>query len=158
MLHSLNLRLPSKVIATGWIMAEDGKKMSKSLNNVIDPNEIIDLYGNDIFKYYIFKEFSIADDNNFSVKKMLELYNSDLANIFGNLVSRTIGMLKLYTDSVILRPVCAKSEYTETLLSAETKLLDSIEAAINNFDIKKVICMIVDYAKDLNKYVDDTKP
>jgi methionyl-tRNA synthetase len=135
-------------------MAEDGRKMSKSFGNVVDPNELIDKYGSDIVRYYFIKEFQIDSDNNFSENKLIETYNSDLANIFGNIVSRTIGMINLYNGGSLKQ---LKNTNTP-LIQIRKKFVNSIFALINSFNIKEVLIATVNFGKDINKYIEEKKP
>jgi methionyl-tRNA synthetase len=135
-------------------MAEDGRKMSKSFGNVVDPNELIDKYGSDIVRYYFIKEFQIDSDNNFSENKLIETYNSDLANIFGNIVSRTIGMINLYSNGSL-------KQLTNTntpLIQARKNFVNSISSLINSFNIKDVLVATVNFGKEINKYIEEKKP
>jgi methionyl-tRNA synthetase len=154
MLHSLKLRIPSHVLGHGFIMAVDGRKMSKSFGNVVDPNYLIDKYGSDIVRYYFIKEFTVDSDNNFSEEKLVEIYNADLANVYGNLVSRTLGMLNLYNNGIVPK----NNEKNNTLTNTEKKLIDSIKKSINEFDIKEVLISTINFAKDANKYIEESKP
>jgi methionyl-tRNA synthetase len=92
MLHCLKLRQPSHIISHGWIITKEGK-MSKSLGNVVDPYVLIDEYGADMLRYYLIKEIQIENDSVFDLNLFHETYNNDLANTFGNLVSRFHGMI-----------------------------------------------------------------
>lgn len=93
MLLSAGLKLPKTIFVHGWITSE-GKKMSKSLGNVVDPFEIIEKYGTDALRYYLLKEISATGDGNFSQKRFDEVYNGELANELGNLVMRVIVLSK----------------------------------------------------------------
>ena len=84
---SAKLDLPKKIFVHGYITAE-GKKMSKTLGNVIDPIEIIKKYGADALRYYLLREIPPFDDGDFSQRRFTEVYNADLANGLGNLVAR----------------------------------------------------------------------
>ncbi|MCK4525214.1 MAG: methionine--tRNA ligase, partial [Candidatus Andersenbacteria bacterium] len=89
MLLSIGLPLPKKIFVHGFITS-DGKKMSKSVGNVIDPFEVIDKYGVDALRYYLLKEIPSGGDGDFSYKRFEELYQADLANGIGNLTARII--------------------------------------------------------------------
>jgi methionyl-tRNA synthetase len=159
MLKCLNLRMPSHILSHGFIMAEDGRKMSKSFNNVIDPVEIIKEYGSDIVRYYLAKEFIIANDNHFSKKKLVELFNSDLANIYGNLVSRFLGMINKYTNGVIVKPDLTKlSANTTHTVAAMESLLDKCPQFINSYNLSGLLANILEIGKIANTYVELTKP
>jgi methionyl-tRNA synthetase len=137
-------------------MAEDGRKMSKSFGNVVDPNELIEQFGSDATRYYFMKEFGYQNDNNFSHRKFKELFNADLSNIFGNIVSRTIGMLKLYRNGVVYK---TKSYKEDLYLNIQkNKLINNCESTIAVYDIKQLLEEVVEFGKTINKYVEETKP
>lgn len=93
MLHAAGIALPKQVYVHGMIMAEDGKKMSKSLNNVVDPNDMLAKYPLDSFRYYLLRAIPAQNDGRFSEKELIEKHNAELGNSFGNLIMRVI---KLY--------------------------------------------------------------
>ncbi len=93
MLHAAELPLPQQVYVHGMILAEDGKKMSKSLNNVVDPNELLAKYPLDSFRYYLLRAIPAHGDGRFSEKELIEKHNAELGNSYGNLIMR---VLKLY--------------------------------------------------------------
>ena len=83
MLMALNLPLPETIFAHGW-WTVDGEKMSKSRGNVVDPNKMVDEFGADAFRYFLFREVPFGQDGDFSVPAMITTINSDLANGIGN--------------------------------------------------------------------------
>ena len=91
MLHSLGIELPKQVYVHGMVLAADGKKMSKSLGNVVDPKDLLEKYPLDTFRYYILRGIPSHDDGAFSEKELVEKHNNELGNDFGNLIMRRVG-------------------------------------------------------------------
>jgi methionyl-tRNA synthetase len=95
MLMGLGLPLPENIFAHGW-WTRDGRKMSKSLGNVIDPNEIAETYGADAFRYFLLREVPFGLDGDFSTETFITRFNTELANDLGNLLSRVLMMISKY--------------------------------------------------------------
>lgn len=102
-LIAINLPPPKKVFAHGWWTVE-GEKMSKSKGNIIDPNKIIDKYSSDVIRYFLFSEVTFGEDGDFSYQALVNRYNSDLADNFGNLVSRLLNMIETFFNGEIDNP------------------------------------------------------
>ncbi len=100
MLMGLGLPLPGNIFAHGW-WTQDGKKMSKSLGNVIDPHEVVDAYGADAFRYFVLREVPFGLDGDFSKETFVTRFNTELANDLGNLLSRVLTMIGKYFDGKI---------------------------------------------------------
>ncbi len=100
MLMGLDLPLPGNIFAHGW-WTRDGRKMSKSLGNVIDPNELVDAYGPDAFRYFVLREVPFGLDGDFSTETFITRFNTELANDLGNLLSRVMTMVGKYFEGNI---------------------------------------------------------
>jgi methionyl-tRNA synthetase len=100
MLMALGLPLPGNIFAHGW-WTQDGKKMSKSIGNVIDPHTIVDAYGTDAFRYFVLREVPFGLDGDFSTETFVTRFNTELANDLGNLLSRVLTMVGKYFDGKI---------------------------------------------------------
>jgi methionyl-tRNA synthetase len=153
MLMSAGLPIPKAVYVHGYITSE-GKKMSKSLNNVVDPNEYVEKFGADALRYYLLKEIPTTEDGDFSRERFETVYSSELANTIGNLVSRVLAMTAKYFDS----KVPEASRINKLMEKEAADAWKTYETAIDAFDLKKALEAAVHLAEYANKYVEDTKP
>ena len=134
-LMSLGLNMPRSIAAHGW-WTRDGKKMSKSLGNVVDPREVANAYGLEQFRYFLLREVPFGQDGDFSQKAIINRVNSELANELGNLLSRIVGMSAKYSDYVInskdvMKFFTAEIEEANSYLSAALNALE--EVATNRY-------------------------
>ncbi|MCI6002333.1 MAG: methionine--tRNA ligase, partial [Tenericutes bacterium] len=154
MLMALGLELPKKVFGHGWLII-DGGKISKSLGNYQDPREYIAMYGIDAVRYFVLREVPFGNDGNFSVDAMVTRANADLANVLGNLVNRTIGMINKYFDGVVTNTK-VNEEVDNKLIEETIGLKDVVENYMNGLEVSKAIASIFDVLRDCNKYIDET--
>jgi methionyl-tRNA synthetase len=136
----------------------DNEKMSKSLGNVVDPLDLVKEYGKDILRYFLLKEMSLETDTNFSKKLLLETYNADLANVYGNLVSRFIGMVHKFNNGVVKKPIKKNNPLTAKIITELKKTVNVAKKNINKYEINTLIYNILAFAKKVNKYIECTKP
>ncbi|HBA37520.1 MAG TPA: methionine--tRNA ligase, partial [Firmicutes bacterium] len=155
-LMALDLPLPKKVFGHGWLVI-DGNKISKSLGNYRDPREYIDAYGVDAVRYFSLREIPFGNDGNFSEDALIARINADLANIWGNLVNRTIGMANKYFGGTITNKKVPES-LDEDFIRQIDNLKKTTDEKIDELQISKVLEAIFDVLRASNKYIDDTTP
>jgi len=151
-----NLPLPKRIFAHGW-WTNEGKKISKSLGNTIDPNKIIDTFGLDQFRYFLLREVTLGQDGDFSEKALKNRVNSDLSNNFGNLVQRTIKFLFKNFEGVIPFQLDSNSLNNQPLKDSYF-LFSKVEKLITNFELSKGIDEIFVFISSLNKFMDESEP
>ena len=145
---------PKRVYGHGWILSGD-EKMSKSKGNILDPLEIIDVYGLDPLRYYLLKEVSFGNDGSISKEKLENCINSDLANNFGNLCQRVLSFADKNCSSII--PDHNFNNEDKVILESINDL-DKIRSFIDNQDINQYMSFIVDRLFASNKYFNDQEP
>ena len=156
MLKALDLPLPKKVFGHGWLVI-DGGKISKSLGNYKDPREYINAYGVDAVRYYALREVPFGSDGNFSEEALVTRTNSDLANILGNLVNRTIGMVNKYFDGKVTNTKIYE-DIDKDLIEYATSLKENVTTLVDNLELSNAIDKIFDLFRKCNKYIDDVTP
>lgn len=156
MLMALDLPLPDKVFGHGWLVINGGK-ISKSLGNYKDPREYIDTYGVDAIRYFALREVPFGSDGNFSEDALINRTNGDLANILGNLVNRTIGMINKYFDGVV-ENTNAFEEIDTNLINEAIELKEKVKKCMDELEVSKALECIFDLLRSCNKYIDDTTP
>ena len=156
MLMALDLPLPKKVFGHGWLKI-DGGKISKSLGNYKDPREYISQYGVDAVRYYALREVPFGSDGNFSLELLITRTNTDLANILGNLVNRTITMANKYFDGkVVNKGILCDAD--KELIALKEKALCVVREKMDNLEVNNAIDSIFDVLRRANKYIDEVQP
>ncbi len=156
MLMSAGIDLPQSIFAHGWWLNGESK-MSKSLGNVINPMDLIDDYGVDPVRYYLMREMVLGYDSNFTLESFIQRYNSDLANDFGNLLSRITTLIKKNYDGKIPEPGKLKKEDILFKKNGEY-LCKQVSNLIQDMCLNEAIEKIMQYIRTVNKYMEDNAP
>ncbi|MCP8971194.1 methionine--tRNA ligase [Ectobacillus ponti] len=156
-LMALDLPLPKKVFAHGWILMKDGK-MSKSKGNVVDPVTLIDRYGLDALRYYLLREVPFGADGVFTPESFIERLNYDLANDLGNLLNRTVAMIEKYFGGTIPAYKENVTAFDAELVSFAKETLERTELALEDMEFSVALSTIWNLVRRANKYIDETQP
>jgi methionyl-tRNA synthetase len=156
MLMALGLPLPGNIFAHGW-WTRDGKKMSKSVGNVVDPNEVVDSYGADAFRYFVLREVPFGLDGDFSEASFVTRVNTELANDLGNLLSRVLTMIGKYFEGKA--PVAGiERQFDRELRETASALPAQIEADLSALAFNKYLQDIWSLVTRANRYVEENAP
>ena len=155
-LMSLDLPLPKQVFGHPWLLVGEGK-MSKSKGNVIYADDLVREFGVDAIRYYVLHEIPYANDGTLTYELLIERINSDLANILGNLVNRTISMANKYFDGTVSNKNVTEN-FDKELISMINNLEEKVEKKMNNLEIGAALDEIFDVLRRTNKYIDETMP
>ncbi|MBP3701892.1 MAG: methionine--tRNA ligase, partial [Lachnospiraceae bacterium] len=155
-LMSLDLPLPKQVFGHPWLLRGDGK-MSKSVGNVIYADDLVDFFGVDAVRYFVLHEMPFDNDGVITWELMVERLNSDLANVLGNLVNRTISMSNKYFGGVV-RDAGVAEEVDADLKAVVLEAVKKVDAKMNDLRVADAISEIFTLFKRCNKYIDETTP
>ena len=144
-LLALGAALPQNLYVHGFITVE-GQKMSKSIGNVVHPQQVVEQYSADVFRYYILRHIPSYDDGDFSWERLLQSYNSELANELGNSVQRTAAMVTQYQNGVIGDVPAPQHD------------IAAYEEALATFRFDKALEQVWEQIRGLNQYIDEQKP
>ena len=156
-LMAADLPLPKRVFAHGW-WTNEGEKISKSLGNAIDPNELADSYGLDQTRYFLMREVPFGNDGDFSQQAMIHRMNGDLANDLGNLSQRVLSMIFKNCDGVMPALPATPTDDDQAMLDAADALLPAVRSAIDMQAFHEALRLIWQVVADANRYVDTTAP
>jgi methionyl-tRNA synthetase len=152
LLMAAELDVPKHVFIHGYLLLDE-HKMSKSLGNVIDPFQVMDLYGTDALRYYLLREVSFGQDGSISTEGFETRYTTELANEYGNLASRTLAMIERYRDGVVpaAEPPAALAADFEGLAESVCDRLDRVEVSAALEELWRRV-------RRLNRFVQDEEP
>jgi len=150
MLKAMGAPLPKKILVHGW-WQKNGEKLSKSTGNVVDPFAVIDEWGVDAFRYYVVRELDIGPDGNWTDAGFKARYEAELANGLGNLVNRSLSMLKRYRNGEVPKP-------SNELASEAEKVIAETRTHLENYELQGALLSIWALVTRANQYVDQTAP
>jgi methionyl-tRNA synthetase len=152
LLMAADLELPKRVFIHGYLLMDD-HKMSKSLGNVLDPFHVMDVYGTDALRYYLLREVAFGQDGSVSPEGFETRYNTELANEYGNLASRTLTMVARYRDGVV-----PHAEPPTSLQADFDGLADSVCELLDRCDVSGALEKIWLRVRGLNRFVQESEP
>lgn len=156
MLKAMGLEMPESIFAHGWWLV-GRSKMSKSLGNVVNPMDMIDLYGVDAFRYFLMAEMTLGQDASFTEDIFVTRYNADLANDLGNFVSRVLKMIQRNADGRIparCEPTAAESKLVAGTLAA----VQHMEKYIDSMQLDRGLAEVLNAVREGNRYFEQTAP
>ncbi|MBI4024003.1 MAG: methionine--tRNA ligase [Verrucomicrobia bacterium] len=156
MLHAVGIPMPNRILAHGWWLMER-EKMSKSLGNIISPQDYIEKYGADALRYFICRELQLANDTDFTEERFLRRFNADLANDLGNLVNRSLSMVHRYRQgNAPGRGAAGAVEEEICKLAAAT--FDAYHPAMESIAYSTALEAVWKLIARANRYVEETAP
>ena len=156
MLMALDLPLPKKIFGHPWLLL-GGDKMSKSKGNIVYADDIVKEFGVDALRYYYLHEIPFSSDGTFTYELLIERINSDLANVVGNLVNRSISMANKYFDGKVSNKKI-NNEVDSSLLEDAKDAPNKIEKLMEDVRIADSVEVIINLFRRANKYIDETTP
>ena len=152
-----DLEPPKRVFAHGW-WTNEGQKISKSIGNIIDPYGIVDKYGIDQIRFFLFREVPFGNDGDFSKDAIAQRINSDLSNNFGNLVQRIFSFIAKNCNSIIKKTINISIAEDKILLEFSLKKFDNYMKYMNKQEIDKAIKEVFELLSEANIYIDKQAP
>jgi len=156
LLMALDLPLPKQVFGHPWLLYGNDK-MSKSKGNIMYADELVAIFGVDAIRYYVLHEIPFQNDGSITYELIMERINSDLANVLGNLVNRTISMVNKYFDGEV-KNLNVKEDLDIDLIQSVNSLSSSVDSRMDHLEIGLALDEIFNTLRKCNKYIDDTLP
>jgi methionyl-tRNA synthetase len=159
MLMAAGVELPETVFAHGFLLTK-GEKMSKSKGNVLSPQDLVERFGVDAYRYYFLRDVRFGEDGSISMEGMIQRYNGDLANDWGNLVSRLFNMTEKFCEGAVPAASDADDGSNEgaTLVRLARTLPDDYAAAMSRLDYGAALEHVWELIKQSNKYLEESAP
>ena len=155
-LMSLDIPLPKQIFGHPWLLFGNDK-MSKSKGNILYADDLVKEYGVDAVRYYVLHEIPYANDGNLTNELLVERINSDLANVLGNLVNRTVAMGNKYFEGKVINP-SVSDDVDNVLISMINELDKKVEIKMDTLEVGAALDEIFDLLRRSNKYIDETMP
>ena len=156
MLKAAGIPLYQRLNVGGYLMGSDGRKMSKSFGNVVDPFGLAQRYGADPVRYYLLKDVPYGQDSNVGEDSLVRRYNADLANDLGNLVSRVRALVTRHLDGTLAAP--HQTDDDAVVVEAGTALADKVRALVGDLRTHAALEEVMQFVRLLNRYFNDQEP
>ncbi|HKD76007.1 MAG TPA: class I tRNA ligase family protein, partial [Ktedonobacterales bacterium] len=157
MLLSAQVPLPTQILVHDYVTI-DGRKISKSQGEVVDPIALAERYGADAVRYYVLRAIPTTEDGDFTAARFDHTYTADLADQLGNLVRRVVSMIQRYAAGQIPAPASADEATEQTLKATAEVLPEAVHKAMQQFALHEALASIWAFIGATNKYIEETKP
>lgn len=158
LLFALKLRCPDRMLAHGLLLTHGGVKLSKSFHNAIEPKVLVDRYGLDAFRWYMVRGVQFGEQGQFTPTLFVNMTNTNLSNGYGNLLNRTLNMIKKYDAGIVPQYKDPVLDVTKKLYSDIAQFIKSYDDAWKTFDVTGASEAAMNIVEAANKYVDDAAP